>query len=364
VLKPKLASDPEALAEAVAEAVARLQRAKNPVILADVEIHRFGLGIELVRLTEGTGIPVAVTILGKSVIGELHPNYLGVYEGAMGRSDVQAAVEKSDCLLMLGTVLTDVNLGIFTATIDQAKAIEATSETIRVGRHRYAGIQFADFVRALANAQMRKRKAPAASRPKRTTAAAGNGRLKVTRLFELINDRLEDDLAVVCDVGLCLFGAIDLVIHRSVEFIASAYYTSMGFAIPASVGVALANKGLRPLVLVGDGAFQMTGNELGTIARLGLDPIVIVLDNHGYTTERYIKDGPFNDILAWNYERMPELLGVGWGCRVATEQEFAAAWQRARKERGAFSLISVQLDRMDHCPALKRLGERMGRNLV
>jgi indolepyruvate decarboxylase len=357
------AIDHAALAEAVAEAVARLRAARRPVILADVEVHRFGLDGELLALAERTGIPIAATILGKSVISERHPSYLGVYEGAMGREDVAAAVEEADCLLMLGTFLTDLNLGVFTARIDPARAIEATSEKVQISRHRYDGVPFDGFLRGLLAADLPCRPPPPARSPAPAAPLARERPLTVTRLFQLIDQRLQDDMAVVCDVGLCLFGAIDLTIPRRAEFIAPAYYTSMGFAVPASVGVALANPSLRPVVLVGDGAFQMTGMELSTAVRQGLAPIVVVLDNRGYTTERAIQDGPYNDLLGWRYDRVPEVLGAGWGAVVRTEGELADAWARAVARRDGFSLLAVQLDPHDVCPALERLGKRMAENI-
>jgi indolepyruvate decarboxylase len=354
------ATDQGALAEALAETVAMINRAKRPVILADVELHRYGLAIELTQLAERTGIPVAVTILGKSVISELHPNFIGVYEGAMGRAEVRQAVEESDCLIMLGTFLTDVNLGIFTAQLDRSRAIEATSEKVSVSRHRWDAIGFGDFVRALVSSAIKKRKPPARPRAPRRDLALQAGPLRAARLFELIDARLEEGMAVICDVGLCMFGAIELTIHRKTEFLAPAYYTSMGFAVPGALGVGCASRELRPLVLVGDGAFQMTGMELTSIAKAGLDPIVIVLNNRGYTTERFIKDGPYNDLLEWRFEKLPELLGVGWGAAVSTEDEFAAAWKRAVAVRGGYSIINAKLEPLDGVPALQRVAQRMG----
>ena len=113
-------SDPVTLRESVAEAAAMLNRAKQPVILADVEIHRFGLQKELLRLIQKSNIPAAATIMGKSVIGENYPFYLGVYAGALGRDEVRRYVEQSDCLLMLGAFMTDINLGVFTARLNPA----------------------------------------------------------------------------------------------------------------------------------------------------------------------------------------------------------------------------------------------------
>src|SRR5581483_8123315 len=118
-------SDPETLRAALAEAEAMINGARRPVVLADVEVHRFGLQDTLLRLVRKTNLPVATTVLGKSVVGEQHPFYLGVYEGALGRDDVRRYVEGSDCVIMLGAFLTDINLGIYTAQLDPLRTIYA-----------------------------------------------------------------------------------------------------------------------------------------------------------------------------------------------------------------------------------------------
>ena len=112
-----------------------INAARQPVILADVEVHRFGLQELLLELIEKANIPFASTILGKSVMSEQHPLCLGVYEGAMGRDDVRAYVESSDCVIMLGTFMTDINLGIYTARLDPARSISATSEKLSIRYH-------------------------------------------------------------------------------------------------------------------------------------------------------------------------------------------------------------------------------------
>jgi indolepyruvate decarboxylase len=170
-------------------------------------------------------------------------------------------------------------------------------------------------------------------------------------------------MVVIADIGDSLFGAADLTIHRRTEFISPAYYTSMGFAVPASVGAQLANSALRPLVIVGDGAFQMTGLELSTTARLGLNPIVIVLNNHGYGTERQIGEGPYNDITNWAFSKVPELLGSGWGFVVRTVADLDQALQASLANRDTFSIIEVDLDKYDTSPALTRLGQRLSQRV-
>jgi indolepyruvate decarboxylase len=160
---------------------------------------------------------------------------------------------------------------------------------------------------------------------------------------------------VIADVGDALFGALDLVTCRAAHFLSPAYYTSLGFAVPAGIAVQLSNPALRPLVLVGDGAFQMTGMELSTAVRYGLNPIVVVLNNQGYGTERPMMDGAFNDILSWQYSRLPEVLGSGTGYVVETEEQFATALTSARADAEAFSILDVHLEADDLSPALRRL---------
>ena len=176
----------------------------------------------------------------------------------------------------------------------------------------------------------------------------------IDRLFGCLNAFVDESTTVVADVGDALFAAIDLVVEAW-EFIAPAYYLSLGFAVPGAIGVQLANPRTRPLVVVGDGAFQMTGMELTTAVRYGLDPIVILLDNAGYGTERPLLDGPFNDIVPWRYEQLPEILGAGYGYDVHTESDLDAALTAARRQRGAFSLLRVHLDPGDMSPGLRRL---------
>ncbi len=349
-----------ALKEALKDAVSMLNMAKKPAILADVELHRYELGNELIKLMDKTGIPVAVTILGKSVISEMRSGYIGVYEGGMGRPEVQKYIESSDCLLMLGTFLTDVNLG-FSFKLDRSHTIEATSEKIQIRYHNYQDILFPDFVKGLVKSKIKKRNAKLPDMPakKKLSTKTSNVPINAGRFFLRLNDLLEDNMVVICDIGLSLFGAIDLIMHKNTEFIAPAYYTSMGYSVPASLGVSLANSELRTVVLVGDGAFQMTGMELTSIARQGLSPVIIVLNNKGYATERYIKEGEYNDIQDWRYDKIPEVIGKGWGCEVRTETEFVKAWSVACSNTESFSIINIHLDPYDNCPALKRLGKKL-----
>lgn len=365
-LRPSpLAGDPEALRESLEEACGLLRSARRPVILAGVEIHRFGLQRSLVRFVGKAGFPVAATLLSKSVISELHPQYVGVYEGAMCPERVRKTVEGSDCLLVLGAFLTDIDLGIYTAHLDAARTINAASEKVTIKHHIYEGVTLADFLSGLMR-RIPKAKAAApraAKRPAGPFVVEADRPITVRRFFERLDQLLDDRSVVIADIGDSLFGAADLTIHRGTEFLSPAYYTSMGFAVPAALGTQVRHPRLRPLVLVGDGAFQMTGQELSPIARRGLNPIIFVLNNRGYTTERFIQDGPYNDILDWAYHRWPDILKSGWGTEVLTEGELEQALQRALQNLRSFSIINMHLAPGDHSMALERLARRLAERL-
>src|SRR4029077_9711849 len=162
------------------------------------------------------------------------------------------------------------------------------------------------------------------------------------RLNQMLSEST-DDMTVIADIGDSLFGAADLEMHRHTEFLSPAYYTSMGFGVPAAVGASMANPKSRILVIVGDGAFHMTGMELSTIAQHGLNPIVVILNNHGYTTERFLLEGSFNDIRNWAYHRVPEVLGSGLGLEIRTLTELEAGLRAALDNTAGFSLLNVHL---------------------
>jgi len=358
-------SDPEPLAEALAEATRRISESLRPVIVAGVEIHRFDLQDRLLELAEGAGIPITTTMLGKSVISETHPLFAGIYEGAMGREDVSRLVEGSDCVILLGAFMTDINLGIYTANLDPSRCIYATSEELRISHHHFHCVLLSDFLEGLVAARLNAPRQELPSRPGIEDEAAqvwSDEPITIRRLIVRLNQMLDESTVVIADIGDALFASSDLVIHRRTEFLSPAYYTSMGFAVPAALGTITARRELRPVVLVGDGAFQMTGMELSTIVRRGHNPIIIVLDNQGYGTERLLHAGDwdFNRIQPWKYHKLPEVLGGGTGYEVGTEAEFDRALRSAWADSDAMSLIQVHLPEDDCSLALKRLAAKLG----
>lgn len=359
-----LVSNTDALREAAREAFELLSAAKKPVIIAGVEIHRFNLQDKVLALAESSGIPIASTLLGKSVIRESHPLYVGLYEGAMGHENVTQFVEDSDCVLLLGTFMSDLNLGVFTAQLNPARCIYVTSEELRIHHHHYHDVLLGDFIGQLAKSSpaptrreipddLRASVEPFSPRP--------DAAVTTTRLIHLLNRRMADDMIVIADVGDSLFAATELVCDQRTEFLSPAYYTSMGFGVPAALGVCVAAPDKRVVVLVGDGAFQMTGNELSTLVRHKFASVVFVLDNGGYGTERVLHPGDwkYNDIHGWNYSRLTEVYGGGTGYEVRTEGELVDAVEQAWADRSGPSVIHVHLDRGDCSQSLARMAARL-----
>jgi indolepyruvate decarboxylase len=351
-------SDPHTLKAALDETFCLIRATKKPVILAGVELARYRTARLVVRMAERMNIPIAADLLSKSAVPENHPLYLGVYGGAMSSDEhVRRYVESADLVLMLGTFITDMSMGFYTAKLDRGRTVLATSERVSVQYHRYDAIQFRDFLESLATARIKPKrfKHPnphALSRPLKNSERSDA--LSMVDVFRILSLHLDERCCVIADIGDAIFGGVGIRSTRQAQFIAPAYYMSMGFAIPASIGVAMAAKRLRPYVLVGDGAFQMTGVEISTIVRLGLNPIVIVLNNDGYGTMRNIREGCFNVITQWNYSKICDVVRGGEGVTVATKGEFDEALSRVQKS-DRVHVIEVKIPRDDVSDQLARI---------
>jgi indolepyruvate decarboxylase len=359
-------SNTAALDEAIAEVRAMLASARRPAILAGAEIGRFGLQDDLTRLVERLNVPIASTLLGKSIIREDHPLYVGVYGGLIARDEVQQFINASDCLLILGSILSDVeDLDADSPLLSEGRTIHATADRVAIKHHRYDAIRFQDFVRALVTNTLPSfpsRPLPAPL-PMPQGTIAPNTPVTLNGLFRHLDSLLDEHTLVIADVGESLFAAADLHVHRRFEFLSPAYYTSMGFAVPAAVGASFADPTLRPIVLVGDGAFQMTGTELSTAVRYGQTPIVVVLNNRGYSTEREILEGPFNDVHEWRYERICDMIGGGVGTRIATQGEFERGLTAALDDSSRLHVMNVLLDPADRSAGMVRLAHRLAKRL-
>ena len=362
-------SDAATLEEAVAEAALLLGAAERPLILGGVEVHRFGLREELEALIEHAGYPVATALMGKSLINETNPHFIGLYSGALSEEYVRETVEGADCVLNLGAFMSDINLGIYTANIATEKLIHASAECVRIKHHRFDKVFLGDFIRALREALPRAQERDARIRPASHVllepfVPQPEQAITVSRFYERVNHILDAGNVVLADAGDSFMCAGELLMREQVGFISQAFYCSIGFTLPAALGVGLAAPQRRPVVFIGDGAFQMVAQELSTLLRHHLNPVIFLMNNRGYTVERVIHDGPYNDIQNWRYHALVEVFGAdaGWGCEVRSEGELEAALERAGRESQRLAFIEVHLDPADCSEALRRLGAELRRS--
>lgn len=350
-------TDSKNLEDALVEVTNCLKSSERPVLLVGVEISRCQLGRELIKFAERNNIPMVCSLLSKSLIDERHPLYAGIYVGLNSQPFVKDLVEKSDCLLVCGEIVGEATFGYrSTKAYTKWQMITCTINNLKVRNHHYPEVKFIDFCKSLFKIDLAREKYIDIPKKYIVEFIAEKNKLTISRLFEKINSVLTNMNFIVADVGNALSGASELTTIQHHTFYASANYLSMGFAIPAAIGINFAKPELRPIIITGDGSFQMSCVELSTAIRWKQKPIVFVLNNKGYTTERIISEGKYNNIANWNYENIHLLLGDGIGFQVSTEEELEEAMNLAFKSN-KLCVINCNIDSKDTSSALKRFVE-------
>ena len=345
VALPPRHADAGALAECADEILACIQAATAPVALVDAEIRRYGLEDKVAAFARKLSLPLVTTFMGRGLLEHAPDVVAGTYLGAAGDPAITRLVENADLVLMLGVILSDTNFALSNRAPDPRRTILAASREVQIGYHCFRNMPLADLMEAL-----EARAAPCGPRShalkQRSVYPRGlpadDSPISPSDVATAINDMFErhGKMPMTSDIGDCLFTAMEI---DNTALAAPGYYAGMGFGVPAGIGVAAT--GLRPLILVGDGAFQMTGWELGNCRRYGLDPIVVLFNNKSWEMLRVFQpESHFNDLDDWHFADIASLIG-GVGERVTTRRELAAALDRAVKRRGQFSLVEVMLPR-------------------
>ncbi|MBN8890046.1 MAG: indolepyruvate/phenylpyruvate decarboxylase [Rhodospirillales bacterium 70-18] len=351
---PRLPVDADALAECADEILARLAAAATPVLMVDVEVRRYGVEDKAARLARALGIPVVTTFMGRGLLSGHADVVRGTYMGAAGEAAITRLVEGSDGLLLLGVILSDTNFAVSERKIDMRRAMLAIDRAVRVGHHAYPAIPLDALLDALL-ARVTERPAaaaPAAPPPPASTLSLDDAVIAPSDVAAAINDLFaaHGPMPMAADMGDCLFTAMEIA---NTDLVAPGYYAGMGFGVPAGLGACVAAGG-RPLILVGDGAFQMTGFELGNCRRYGWDPICLVFNNASWEMLRVFQpESAFNNLDDWRFAELAGPLG-GDGVRVRTRRELAAALACAHATRGRFQLIEVMLPRGQTSDTLAR----------
>ncbi len=360
----------------------RISNARQVVIMTGVQISRFGLLQQVCEISEALNIPVISSLPGKSAFPESHPNFIGVYYGQFGDQAVQKLVESSDCIIALGSVLNEIETGGFTAKFPVENLILINNEEISIGQERNeydpavgpATVQFKTFLSELSRSIASGAKsgqpvgaglAPPVLMPsimsQEIDRNGSKDNLTVAHIIASVNDIVDENTAIVCDVGDCLYAGMSI---KTDCFIAPGYYCTMGFGVPGGIGVQLADKKKRPLVLVGDGAFQMTGTEISTAVKEKLNPIIVIFNNASYAMLKFMdisRDQDYYKLPNWDYVSFARALGAE-GYQAQTRMQFDLALQKALKSEGPV-IIDAQISPDDISPTLRRMTEFFGNKM-
>jgi len=349
---PHLQSDRRKLDEAVRDTAERLSRAQRPLVLVGIEAYRFKAASEIVKLVEKMGVPCCTSVLAKGAFPMNHPLFMGVYAGAISPPPIRARVEQADLIIGLGMFLTDIEMGgSQPPEALRHRSIWAVENRVNVSFHTYTDITLRDFVRALLRAELKRhREKIVYSDNLPPTRAPAHRPVRVADVLREINHFLarQKKFLVVAESGDSLFGGIDIKVGNDGLYLAQGFYASMGFAVPGALGAQIGT-GLRPLILTGDGGFQMTGVEIAHAPRYRLNPIVVLLNNGGWGIFRpVVKRQDLLALPSWRYAELARLWG-GHGFRVETVAQLRRGLEQAA-ESPTFTIIEVMIGARDLSP--------------
>jgi indolepyruvate decarboxylase len=315
----------------------RLAYVQRPVILAGVDVRRFSAVAELEALATKLHIPFVSTLMGRACFNQQHPMYGGIF---LDKTDIRPAqlLRDADLIIQIGVIKTDSNFAAHAELFPPEKLICIGQNQFTLGPATYHQLALQPLLAALAAKPIVPFSTNMLPEPISEPLQQLSASSVVQHLDQLLNAR-HNTVPLISDIGDCLFASLHA---RPSLMLAPAFYASMGYAVPAAFGVQ-AVTGLRPVVLVGDGAFLMTGLELGHCARYGFSPIVIVFNNQRWDMIDAFSPGLHcTNLCNWQYAELARSMG-GHGMQVSDLADFDQALQLALASHQRFSLIEVML---------------------
>lgn len=369
----ELVSDPDSLEAVIDVAWKLIQSAKLPVFWLGVEIQRFGLQELVQKIIDASGMFFTTTSVGKTVLDETQKQFIGTYAGPASPFMTSAVVNKSDCIVALGTIITDDYLNIMQTSFDQM--IEVTDEETRVGRSYYRNVVLKDFLEKLLDKFKSQKKFPRKyALPKAEKETAIEIKPKDTLTYTIFYEELSRFLKkenLLNDISLILGESTSLYVFGNLfgmprdSFVAQAAWGSLGHETGCALGVALAS-GKRPVIVAGDGGFRMVCQELSSLAYHKTNAVVFVMSNEAYAIEQAFvnldafkpkgKFAPFDILPSWDYIALAQAFGAK-GFRAETVEELRSIMSDVKNIKDAPALVEIVIPQKDLAPQLKRLAE-------
>lgn len=315
-----------------------LDRAHRPVILVDVKTMRFGLQAAVQQLADTMNVPVATMMYGKGGFDETHPNYVGMYLGSFGDSEVQSKVENADCIIAIGMVLADTNTASFTAKLNQLITVNIQPDMVKIAEAEYPNVLAADMLLAIQNVGYKGQGlVEKMSFPYDQLNTNTDAPLIAANYYPRFQQMLKEEDIVVVETGTFYYGMAEVRLPSDVIYIGQGGWQSIGYATPSAFGAIMAVPERRVFLFTGDGALQLTAQEISTMLYYGCKPIIFVLNNDGYTIEKYLnvktKNQKYNKIPQWSYTKLAEVFeGDALTATVRTYGELDQAINQAEIE--------------------------------
>ncbi len=318
------------LTEAMKQILPMISTAQRPVIISGVFSMRYGLQNHVEQLAQKTGASVVTMMMGKGSYDESRPEFIGFYCGRAGSEEVRSAIESSDCILAIGTVWDDYNTGTFTAKLNPLQVIEINPGCVKIGKALYENIRMEDALNeitsstCLVDPSIRTLAFPYDNCSAPTTAL-----LTAAYYYPRIQQMLRENDIVLAESGTYSNGLTQLRLKKGVTYITQGGWGSIGYATPSAFGACTAAPERRVMLFTGDGALQLTVQEISSMLQNNCHPIIFILNNNGYTIERFINtpsEVKYNDIPSWDYLKLPEAFGSeAFTARTSTEAELDEA---------------------------------------
>ncbi len=349
-------SDPESLEAAIAAAAKLLSGKKKPVLLIGSKLRAAGAEKEAIALADALGCAVTVMAAAKSFFPEDHPQYAGIYWGEVSSPGAREIFDWADSVVCIGTIFNDYSTVGWTAMPTGPSVLTADQNRVHFDGHDFGGVKLRDFLSGLAR-KVEKRDATAVEYKRIATArpaerpAPRDAKLMRVEIVRQIQSLVTSDTTVIAETGDSWFNGTGLKLPGGARFEIEMQWGSIGWSVPATFGYAVGAPNRRIIAMIGDGSFQLTAQEVAQMIRRKLPVIIFLINNHGYTIEVEIHDGPYNNIKNWDYAGLIQVFnaedGRGRGIRVKTGGELTDAIKVALANHDGPTLIECVIDRDD-----------------
>jgi len=346
-------SDEKNLNQAVKEALELINDAKHPLILGDVLVKRYNARKEFNKFMENSKLPASNLLMGKGIIEAENKMYLGTFLSEYENINVHNALQESDCVISVGVINCDLNTYRTGLPFKPADFIEIQGTYTSIQHKKYENVLMKDILEKLSEKiQAREIKVPEKKPSFEKVGPADDTQLSADYIFPRMQDFLKPNDIIFVETGIIPHGFAPTRLPKNTEVNTQTLWGSIGWATPAAFGGQMAAKNRRTILITGEGSHQLTAMEVSSMMRNYLKPIIIVLNNSGYTIERVLSNNPwdfFNEIGEWDYSKLPQIFkGDAWVTQAKTNLEFDNALKQAEIEQETrMCYIEIFTEKMD-----------------